>query len=197
MFGIGLYEAYSSITLDFLGGTNASLLVALATRLLVAIGWVRLFDMADKDWRLAFVPILGPYMAFKLVWDDFSMSAIFAATTFVSFIHSVGVSHVIINACSVINFVLWWLMALLTARAYRVNMLLGFLYGGVPWLGAILIGFWPTTRYIGAWSTDPESEQNLSTQELKARRKKAAKEAKRVEEEERRKRREERKAAKK
>lgn len=187
MFGIGFYNAYSSLVVDIFGGTNASLLVALAMRLIIAIAWYRMFDMANRDGRLAFIPIVGPYMAFRIVWDDFSMAAIFGMTTFIAFIHAIGVvDNPIINACSVINFILWWFMALLTTRVYKVNMLLGFLYGGVPWFGAIVLSFWPSARYAGAWSSDPENEQNLTTQEIKTRRKKAAKAAKRAKEEEKR-----------
>lgn len=180
MFGIGFYSAYSAYTFDFLGGINASLIAALFIRLLVGIGWYRLFDLAGKEGYFAFIPFLGSYTAFRLVWDDFSFAAIFSATTFLAFVNAVGVDFGIINACAVINFIMWWFMALLTARAYRVSMVLGFLYGGIPWLGVILLSFWPSARYIGPWSSDPEADQNLSSKELKKRRKREAKEAKKA-----------------
>ena len=179
MFGIGLYDVYSPYVLDFLGGTNAALLVALAYRLLVGVGWYRLFELAGKPGWRAFVPILGPYQAFRLVWDDFSFAALFGMSTFIAFVHALGVKHGIINAFAVFNFIMWWFMALLTGRAYGTGMILSFIYGGIPWLGAILLGFWPNARYKGPWSSDPEADQNLSSKELKKRRKKAAKEAKR------------------
>lgn len=178
MFGIGLARAYAGLNIEMLGGTSAALLVSLMTRLLVGIGWYRLFEKAGVKGYLAFVPILGPYNAFKLVWDDFSMSAIFGATTFIAWISALGIDHPVIGACAVINFILWWLMALLTARAYQVTTIVGLIYGSIPWLGAPLIGFWPAGGYIGPWSSDPEAEQNLSAQERKKRRKKEAKAAK-------------------
>ena len=179
MFGIGLYNAYSSLVIDALGGTNASLLVALTIRLFVGIGWYMLFEKAGKKGIMAFVPFYGPYTAFRLVWDDFSFAFIFAATTFIAFVNAVGVDYSIIYACSVVNFLLWWFMALLTSRAYDVSIMLSFIYAGIPWFGALLIGFWPSAHYKGPWSSDPENEQNLTAQERKKRRKKAAKEAKR------------------
>ncbi|MBP3894638.1 MAG: hypothetical protein J6D34_11445 [Atopobiaceae bacterium] len=178
MFGIGLYETYSSVVIEALGGTNAALLVAIAIRVLVGVGWYMLFEKAGKKGFTAFLPLYGPYQAFRLVWDDFSFAAIFAATTFIAFVHAIGVDHSIINAFSVVNFLLWWFMALLTSRAYDVSIMLSFIYAGIPWFGALLIGFWPSGHYKGPWSSDPENEQNLTAQERKKRRKKAAKEAK-------------------
>ena len=179
MFGIGLANAYGSITLDYLGGTSAALLYALFTRFFVGVGWFLLFKRAGKNSWLAFVPILGPYLAFRIVWDDFSFAALFGATTFIAFTYAVGVDYVIINWCAYLNFALWWIMGFLMARAYQTNYFLGFLYGGIPWLGALLLGLWPAKNYQGPWSTDPEAEQNLSSKERKKRRKKQAKEAKR------------------
>lgn len=178
MFGIGLYKAYSSLTFDALGGTNASLLVALTIRLLVGVGWYQLFEKAGKKGYTAFIPFFGPYQAFRLVWDDFSFAAIFAATTFIAFVNAVGVEYGIISALAIVNFILWWFMALLTSRAYDVSMMLSFIYAGIPWFGSLLIGFWPSGHYKGPWSSDPENEQNLTAQERKKRRKKAAKQAK-------------------
>lgn len=178
MFGIGLYDVYSNFEIDLFGGTNASLLVAIAIRLLVGVGWYQLFEKAGKNGFIALVPLYGPYTAFKLVWDDFSFAAIFAATTLVAFVHAVGIDVSIINALSVVNFLLWWFMALLTSRAYDVSIMLSFFYAGIPWFGALLIGFWPSGHYKGPWSSDPENEQNLSAQERKKRRKKAAKASK-------------------
>lgn len=178
MFGIGLWDAYSSYTFDFLGGVNGALLMALAIRALVGIGWFGLFRRADKKPWLAFIPLVGPYQAFRLVWDDFSMAAIFAATTFVAFTNAVGVDYPIINAFAIVNFILWWFMALLTANRFQTTMILGIIYAGVPWLGSMLMGFWPAGSYQGPWSSDPEADQNLSAKERKKRRKKAAKASK-------------------
>lgn len=175
MFGLGLANAYGNLTIDFLGGTNATLLVAIATRIFVGIGWVRLFQRAGIPSYLAFVPIVGPYQAFRMVWDDFSFAAIFGCTTFIAFVDALGVEFPIIRACAVVNFILWWLMALLTSRCFQVNFIVGFLYGSIPWMGALLMGFWPAGGYKGPWSSDPEADQNLSAKELKKRRKKAAK----------------------
>ena len=47
MFGIGLYNAYGQFSI---AGINGALLVALFTRLLVGIGWYRLFDKAGITW---------------------------------------------------------------------------------------------------------------------------------------------------
>lgn len=178
MFGLGLNSTYGMYNIDFLGGTSATLLVAIATRLLVGIAWFRMFQRVGIKPYLAFVPIVGEYQAFRMVWDDFSFAAIFSCTTFVAFIDSLGVQHPIIRACAVINFVMWWLVALLTSRAFQVNYIVGFLYGGVSWLGALLMAFWPAGSYIGPWSSDPEADQNVSAKERKKRRKKQAKAAK-------------------
>lgn len=178
MFGIGLYRTYSAFTFDFLGGVNGALITALAIRIMVGIGWFSLFRRGGKNPWLAFAPLVGPYQAFRLAWDDFSMAGIFAATTLVAFTNACGVDHPVINACAVINFVLWWFMSLLTSMCFQVNIIVGFIYGGVPWLGAILMGFWPAWNYKGPWSSDPEADQNVSAKERKKRRKKAAKAAK-------------------
>lgn len=181
MFGIGMFNAYGHYTFDALGGLNASVLVAIATRILVGISWFFIFKRAGKKPYYAFIPIVGPYTAFRMVWDDFSMAAIFACTTFIAFINAMGVSNSIINACGIINFIMWWFMALLTSIAFKANMIMGFFYGGVPWLGAFLFAFWPNLEYKGAWSTDPEADQNLSPKELKKRRRKAERAAKAAE----------------
>ena len=150
--------------------------MALATRLFVGIGWWRLFKEADKRPWYAFVPFLGPYTAFRLVWDDFSFSFLFGGSTVVAFIDAVGVENGIVHACAIFNFIMWWVLAILTKRAYKGNIVLTFLYGGIPWLGVPLMGWWPRSgNYQGAWSSDPEAEQNLSPKERKKRRKKAAK----------------------
>lgn len=179
MFGIGLYDAYSQYTFDFLGGANGALLMAIFTRLVVGIGWFFLFKKAGKRPWFAFIPLLGPYTAFRMVWDDFSMSAIFGATTFIAFVEAVSPeTNGVITACAVINFLLWWLMALLTSNRFGVSLIFGFVYGGIPWFGSILLGVWPSANYKGPWSSDPEAEQNLSAAERKKRRKKAKKKAK-------------------
>ncbi|MDI9589565.1 MAG: hypothetical protein QM302_00710 [Acidobacteriota bacterium] len=178
MFGLGLAGAYGNLTIEALGGASAALLVSLATRLLVGIAWYRMFQLAGKRGYLAFIPLVGPYTAFRLAWDDFSMAAIFSATTFVAWVNAVGVVHPVVGACAVINFILWWFMALLTSVVFQTNMILGFVYGGIPWAGGLLIALWPSASYKGPWSSDPEADQNLTSQERKKRRKKAAKEAK-------------------
>lgn len=180
MFGIGLYNAFGNLTVDILGGMNASLLVAISIRLIVGIGWFRLFEKAGKNPALAFVPFVGPYTAFRMVWDDFSLSFIFASTTIIAFVNSVLADHsnVIITACGYINFFMWWVMSLLTANRFQTTMFLGFIYAGIPWLGALLFGFWPAGNYQGPWSSDPEADVNLTPQELKKKRKKAQKQAK-------------------
>lgn len=179
MFGIGLVNAYGGYTLDFLGGTNGALLVAIGIRLIVGIGWYRLFDRAGKNPLFAFCPFVGPYTAFRMVWDDFSFAFLFAGTTVVAFINSILVdqSNAVITACGYINFFMWWIMALLTAHCFHMSMFLGFIYAGVPWFGALLMGFWPAGSYRGPWSSDPEADQNLSKQELKKKRKREAKAA--------------------
>lgn len=176
MFGIGLYTAYGQFSI---AGINGALLVALFTRLAVGVGWYRLFDRAGKNPIHAFVPMLGPYVAFRLAWDDFSFAAIFASTTFVAFVAAVGIDFPIVNACAVINFIMWWFIQLLTCRAFNFSYFLGFISAGIPWASVPLMGFWPTGgAYHGAWSTDPEADQNLSAAERKKKRRKAEKEAK-------------------
>ena len=177
MFGIGMAAAYGGYKIDFLGGASGALLVSLATRLAVGIAWFQMFNRTGKNGLYAFVPIMGPYMAFRMVWDDFSFAALFGMTTFVAWIDAVGVTHPLITACAVFNFIMWWVFAILSSRAYGTGVILTLLYGGVPWLGSLLVALWPSAHYKGAWSTDPEAEQNLTSQERKKRRKKAAKAA--------------------
>ena len=176
MFGLGLFAAYGQYVI---AGVNASFLVAIFTRVAVGIGWYQLFDRAGKNPIFAFIPLLGPYTAFRMVWDDFSMSAIFASTTFIAFVDAMGVEYGIIKGFAILNFILWWFMCLLTCNRFNLNMILGFLAGGIPWIGVPLQGFWPTGgSYHGPWSTDPEADQNLSSQERKKRRRKAEREEK-------------------
>ena len=177
MFGLGLANAYVG-NVDIFGGVSMALLVALATRLLVGVGWFFLFRKAGKNPVLAFVPLVGPYIAFRMVWDDFSLSAIFAGTTFIAFVDSIGLGNDVIRACAVLNFILWWLMALLTAVRFQTSMIIGFVYGGISWFGALLMGLWPSGTYKGPWSSNPEDDQNLSAKELKKKRKKQQKQAK-------------------
>lgn len=180
MFGYGLNSLYGSYTIDAFGGMSGSVLAVLVIRLLVGIGWYRLFDRAGTKPLYAFIPFLGEYTAFHLVWDDFSLSAIFAGTTFVAAVTAMGVDGgALFAACSVLNFVLWWIMALLTSVCFQTSFFLGLVYGSIPWLGTIVMGFWPAGSYKGPWSSDPDSEQNLSSAERKKRRKKAAKAARR------------------
>lgn len=183
MFGIGLAQAYGIYTIDIFGGTSAALLYALITRFFVGVGWYFLFKKSGKHPLLAFAPIVGPYTAFRLVWDDFGFAALFGTTTFIAFTYGIGVSHPLVNACSYFNFFLWWILAILTKRAYQLNVVLTIIYGGIPWLGVPLSGLWPSSGYKGAWSSDPEDEQNLTAKERKKRRKKAEKEARRRAEE--------------
>lgn len=171
MFGLGLSSAYVG-NVDLFGGVSTVFLVAIATRLLVGLGWFFLFRKADKKPYLAFIPLIGPYTAFRLVWDDFSLAAIFAGTTFIAFVDAIGLGNSVIRACAVVNFILWWLMALLTSLRFQTSMIVGFIYGGVSWFGAILMGLWPSGSYKGPWSTDPEADENLSAKELKKKRKK-------------------------
>ena len=177
MFGLGLANAYVG-EVDIFGGVSTVFLVALATRLLVGIGWFFLFRKANKTPYYAFIPLIGPYTAFRLVWDDFSFAAIFAGTTFIAFVDAIGLGNSVIRACADLKFVLWWIMALLTAVRFQTNMIIGFVYGSMPWFGSLLIGLWPSGSYKGPWSSDPDAEQNLSSKERKKRRKKAAKAAK-------------------
>lgn len=176
MFGIGFYNAYGGYEL---AGINGAFLVAMVTRIAVGVCWYFMFKKAGigKPY-LAFVPIVGTYLAFRMVWDDFSFAAIFSTTTLCGFVSAVGIENPIINAFSIVGFIMWWIMALLTAVAFKANMFMGFIYGGVPWLGAFLFAFWPTLEYKGAWSSDPEAEQNLTPKERKKRRRKAEREAK-------------------
>ena len=181
MFGLGIYAAYGQYSV---GGVNASLLVALTMRLAVGIGWYRLFDRADKNPILAFVPFVGCYTAFKMVWDDFSLSVIFASTTFVAFVAAVGIDYPLITGLAILNFILWWLMCLLTCTAFNFSMVFGFLAGGIPWIGLPVMGFLASGSYHGPWSSDPEADQNLTSEERKKKRRKEEKEAKRKQEEE-------------
>ena len=176
MFGIGMYSAYGGYEI---AGMNGAFLVALGTRLIVGICWYFMFKRAGVERPyVAFIPIVGPFTAFRIVWDDFSFAAIFASTTLVAFVDAVGVQHPVIKACAIANFIMWWITALLTMVAFKGNVIMGIIYGGVPWLGAFLFGFWPSLEYKGAWSTDPEAEQNLTPQERKKRRRKAERAAK-------------------
>lgn len=183
MFGIGLADAYGQYTLDYLGGVNAAFLYAVFVRVLVGIGWYLQFKRVGKNPWIAFAPLVGPYTAFRMVWDDFSFAFIFAATTVIAFINGMLVeeTNAVISFFSVLNFIMWWLFALLSTRAFGTGMMIGFVYGGIPWLGSILLGLWPSANYKGAWSSDPDDDRNLTSQERKTRRKKAAKEAKRKE----------------
>ena len=197
MFGIGLATAYGNMKLDWLGGTSVALVYAIVVRLLVGVGWYLQFKKAGKNPVYGFIPLVGEYTAFRSVWDDFSFSFIFATTTVIAFIDAclTEQTNMIITACAVINFIMWWIFALLSARAYGVGTLMGFIYGGIPWFGSLLFGFWPNAQYKGAWSSNPEDERNLTTQQIKTKRKKEARAAKAKEEQEKKERKQARKAA--
>jgi len=180
MFGIGLASAYGQYTVDFLGGTNGAFLYAIFVRLIVGIGWFFQFKRVGKNPLFAFTPLVGCYTAFRMVWDDFSFSFLFATTTIIAFIDGILIEqgNGIITACAVVNFIMWWMYSFLAAKAFGVTMFLGIICGGIPWLGSLLIGLWPAADYRGAWSSDPNDERNLTTQQRKKRRKREAKAAK-------------------
>ena len=53
-------------------------------------------------------------------------------------------------------------------------MIVGFLYGGISWLGVPPDGLLACRELqSGPWSSDPEADQNVSAKERKKRRKKA------------------------
>lgn len=141
MFGVNLYKAYGYMELDMFGGMKIAVILTLAIRIIVGIGWWGMFKREGKNPWLAFCPVVGAYIAFRMVCDDFSWAAIFGATTFIAWIVALGVDQDVINACAVVNFIMWWVMALMTAHVYQVPMFFGFLYGALPWLGALIFGF--------------------------------------------------------
>ena len=167
------------LTIDWLGGTSVALIVSLVIRLIIGIGWYRLFERVGEKGYKAFIPVYGPYKAFRMVYDDFSFAAIFGMTCFIAWVNCiVAEPNGIVMACAVANVVLWWVMALLTCRAFSVSMLIGCVYGVLPWAGALILGFGYWSEYVGAWTSDPDGAQPQTREErlaAKKARKKAAK----------------------
>ena len=179
MFGLNLYNAYGSMELDIFGGMKVAVVLTLAIRLVVGIGWFGMFKREGKNPWLAFAPIVGPYIAFRLVCDDFSWSALFGATTFIAWIVALGVDQEVLNACAVVNFIMWWAMALMAAHVYQVPIFFGFIYGALPWLGAIIFGFSPImNHYHGPVLLLTKEQQEEKKKEEKKARKKARKQGK-------------------
>ena len=138
MFGLNMLGVYGDYKISFLGGATLNLVVTLVIRLVVGIGWYKMFERAGKTGWLAFVPVLGAYNAFRLTCDDFSWAALFGGTTFIAWVDAVGIEHPIVTGCAVCNFIMWWAYALMTAHVYRTSYFFGMIYGVFPWLGAII-----------------------------------------------------------
>lgn len=176
MFGLNLYDSYGYYEIDILGGVKAALIITLAIRIIVGIGWYGMFKREGKNPIYAFVPILGPYVAFRLACDDFSWAALFSTTTFIAWVVALGVKQEVLGACAIINFLMWWAMALMTAHAYQVPMFFGFVYGALPWLGALIFGFSPImSRYNGPVQLLTQEQKEEKKKEEKNARKKARK----------------------
>ena len=172
MFGLNMLGVYGDYKISFLGGATLNLVVTLVIRLVVGIGWYKMFERAGKTGWLAFVPVLGAYNAFRLTCDDFSWAALFGGTTFIAWVDAVGIEHPIVTGCAVCNFIMWWAYVLMTAHVYRTSYFFGMIYGVFPWLGAIIFGFGPNMEYYEPVSLLPEDQQRAKKQEQKEERKK-------------------------
>ena len=175
MYGLGMYSAYGSYTVNFLGGTSVNVFITIAIRLLVGTGWYFLFKKVGKQGYWAFVPFVGPYMAFRMVCDDFSWSAIFSASTFLAWVTALGVDNVVIGAFAVINFFMWWAFALMSAHVFQTSMFFGFIYGAIPWFGALFFGLSSVPQYGKPISLLSKEEQDAQKKAEKKARKKARK----------------------
>ena len=154
MFGLNLF-VYPDVEMGPLGMVNAGIIVMLLTRISVGFGWYGMFKKAGiPGWR-AFVPLVGSYHAWRLAYDDFSFAAIFASVTFVAAIGVMGVVHPVVTACTIASLIMWWVMALLTAVAFDCHILYGFIYGALPWAGALIFGWAGGLVYAHPWSSDP------------------------------------------
>ena len=100
MFGLNMLGVYGDYKISFLGGATLNLVVTLVIRLVVGIGWYKMFERAGKTGWLAFVPVLGAYNAFRLTCDDFSWAALFGGTTFIAWVDAVGIEHPIVTGCA-------------------------------------------------------------------------------------------------
>lgn len=172
MFGLGLYKTYGNQIIDIFGGIQLGLIYTLVVRLLVGVGWFMLFKKQGKNPWLAFVPIVGPYIAFRMVCDDFSWAAIFGMSTFLAWVTALGIDNVVVGAFAVINFIMWWALALMSTHVYQVPIFFGFIYGAFPWLGVPFFGFSSLPHY-----TEPIDLAPKKTKEERQAEKKAAKKA--------------------
>lgn len=176
MFGLNLYDSYGYYEIDIFGGVKAALIITLAVRIIVGIGWYGMFKREGKNPWLAFAPLVGPYIAFRLACDDFSWAALFSATTFIAWVVALGVKQEVLGACAVVNFIMWWAMALMTSHAYQVPIFFGFVYGALPWLGALIFGYSSImTRYQGPVQLLTAEQKEEKKREEKKARKKARK----------------------
>lgn len=157
MFGYGIYTPLNAYVIDWLGGTSVSIIVTLVVRLIVGIGWYKMFEKAGKRPWMAFIPVVGAFQAFRIAWDDFAFASIFAGSTFVAWVNIVipNSGNAIITALSILNLILWWIMAGFTAMAFETTAFFGLIYGFLPWLGALVFGFSSFTNYTHPWSSDP------------------------------------------
>ena len=179
MFGVNLYNAYGFYEIDFLGGMKAALPITIAIRILVGIGWYGMFKREGKNPFFAFIPLLGAYQAFRITCDDFSWAALFGATTFIAWTVAVGVEQDVLGACAIINFIMWWVYALMTAHVYQVPMFFGFVYGALPWLGALIFGYSKImAHYQGPVELLTAEQKEEKKREEKKARKKARKQGK-------------------
>lgn len=171
MFGLGLYNQYGHYTIDVLGGIQAGFIVTIVIRLLVGLGWYKMFEKMGKKGYLAFIPLVGPYVAFRSVLDDFSWAAIFGASTFLAWVTAIGIENEVVGAFAVVNFIMWWALAFMTAHVYQMPVFFAFIYGAFPWLGVPYFGFSSVPKYTKPISLSPEKTKEEKQAEKKARKK--------------------------
>lgn len=147
MFSLALSGVLDGYTLGIFGGTSIALIVTFVVRAIVGVGWYGMFKKVGVNPKLAFIPIVGAYQAFRLVIDDFSWAALFGATTFIAWVDAVGVAHPIIHACAVVNALMWWAMALAASHVFGMSYFFGFVYGSLPFIGVFLFGFNDSATY--------------------------------------------------
>ena len=171
MYGINFYSAYGNITLDWLGGTNVAFVVAVIIRLLVGAGWAGMLQKAgDKPWK-AFIPVYAPYKIWRLIYDDFSFAAIFATSAVCAFVAaSVPETNALVVGLNVANFIMWWVLSLISTQVFTMPAILAIVMAIIPWAGTLIIGWAPSLRYKQPWVADLDA-QNGKKKKSKKRKK--------------------------
>ena len=157
MYGFGiLVPNYYEYSVElFNTQVRVSLLATIFMRLVVGIGWFGMLRKAHKPGWWGLIPLWGELQVFRIIYDDFAFAAVFAGSTAMAWVGSLGVQHGIVSIFWFVNGLLWWILCFFTCVTFKVSYVFWPIYAIVPWAGALFFGFHDLPRYSAPW--DPHT----------------------------------------